>query len=140
MEAIVTKLLLAIVGSLLYASVAGAQAPIMEGYVFNRHTGVPLAFVEVLLSREGSLDTAVARPVDTDSNGFYSIEIPLRELGSSLQLTATCRVVEANRRRVVTNAFTHPATVVDGTARRDLYLAASRRRAFSTCSKVFSPL
>ncbi len=119
---------------------AHAQSATLEGYVYNQHTGVPLRSAEILISRDGSLGSGVARPVRTDSSGYFSVAIPDRDLGSVLQITATCRVRVNDETRVVQPAETHPFTVREGVTQRNLFIPASRRRFFDTCVQVYFPV
>src|SRR5262245_16658770 len=99
---------------------ARAESPFLEGNVFDTDTGAPLRSVEVLLSTEGSLGTAVARPVYTDSHGFYSIQVPEQHLGESLLISATCRTRRNQEIREVRAGETHSLLVRSDTMRRDL--------------------
>jgi len=119
---------------------ARAESPILEGSVFDTHTGTPLRSVEIVVSTGGSLETSVARPVETDSHGFYSVEIPDRELGQSLQITATCHTRTNREIRDVSSGETHPLLVRPETMRRDLYLPVFRQTSARRCEKILHTL
>ncbi len=119
---------------------ARAESPILEGNVFDTHTGAPLRSVEIILSTGGSLETSVARPVETDSHGFYSVRIPDRELGESLQITATCHTRTNQAIRDIKAGETHPLFVRPETMRRDLYLPVFRQTSARHCEKILHTL
>jgi hypothetical protein len=84
--------LLVIAGAVSETAQAQERSPTtVEGYVFNKWTGVPLEGARMLLTF-GNPEIAIGEPLPagqliTDSNGFYSIEI---QSGQLIGLSANC--------------------------------------------------
>lgn len=123
-------LALALVGS------AAAQAPttVVEGYVFNKWTGVPLEGARVLL---GFLPPNVIVPSPTgqfvtDSNGFYSVEVLTESLGG---LAVNCFWNTGFDSSVI-----HLPDPPGDFLERSVYLDVPRRRGFSHCGPPRFPL
>jgi hypothetical protein len=112
--------------SLCWASSARADGvSFVEGYVFNKSTGVPLRTARVSVGFP--FVPAHAVQTFTDSNGFYSFELD-PELGS-VSIHAICETP----RGPAASGRSGLVDLREGTIRRDLYIDASRRRSFSTC-------
>ncbi len=122
-------ILLALCGSTAFAQ----DSPVVEGYVFSALNGVPLQNVEVLLSIDGSIETSVARPVQTDSNGFFSIAVRQSEVGRSVQISASCLMRHRDGIRTFKTSAAHPLIVSDGQVNRNLYIRIPTQRSAQEC-------
>jgi hypothetical protein len=129
---------LGILTFVLTSSVAWGQTAVLEGQVFNRPTGSPLENVEVLISIDGSIETAVARPVLTDSNGFYSIQISERDIGDAVQISARCPILRRGELKTISSGRTHPVVLRESVMIRNLYISVSRRSVAVRCERLFS--
>ena len=99
-----------------------AQTAFLEGHVFDKRTGVPIAGAVVRV-----YENVTVGPIpielgvsDTDSNGFYEIQI-----GQFLGFPAIIEVACKTPRGEVRGEGS--ALLREGTIRRDIYLAARPR-------------
>ena len=122
---------IAMVSLLLVASVASGQEEtesnlvLVEGHVFNKHTGVPLENATVWSNPPFRFVL-----VRTDENGFYSLwVIP----GVDTALTAACEFQTKKGENVSRSASIGLPEVPLEPLRRDLYVDARRKRGFSHC-------
>lgn len=126
---------------LLSASVAAAERAYVEGYVYNKLTGVPVTAATVSLTDLSSIVAVgmqppvatVVRSTLSDGNGFYSIEVDLEPLGRSSLVTndlaATCHTRNGTSR---TNRWSTRVHLRPGTIRRDLFIEGLPNRRVAT--------
>lgn len=126
-----------------------AENGFVEGTVFNKKTGIPVANAQVSLwAFDGLVCPAhvvvcppytgirrVGEISTTDGNGFYSIEVSadglrLARLLGKMQLRATC---VSRSRLVESDPNAHLVYVHEGVETRNLYLDVSWSRRFDTC-------
>ncbi len=109
-------------GVVLVSAEAGAQSAFVEGHVFNKKTGGPIAAAVVQVFENvtaGPIPIKLGEDV-TDANGFYEIEVTeFLDFGADIEVTCTTDRGQFTGRG--------SAILRDDTIRRDIYLAAPRR-------------
>jgi hypothetical protein len=127
--------LLVIAGAVSETAQAQERSPTtVEGYVFNKWTGVPLEGARMLLTF-GNPEIAIGEPLPagqliTDSNGFYSIEI---QSGQLIGLSANCFFQKRGESRGASVSI-HLPRPAEGLIERNAYLEVPRSRLFKTCT------
>ena len=115
-------LIAAIVCALLASTGAQAQSAFVEGHVFNKKTGRPIAGALVQVFENvtaGPLPILLAEDV-SDANGFYEVEVT-EFLGFGANIEVLCRT----KKGAISGQGS--AILREDTIRRDIYLRAPRR-------------
>ena len=113
---------------------AQPQTTVVEGYVFNKWTGIPLEGARVVVGLS-PLNAFVPSPTGqfvTDSNGFYSVEVFTDSLGG---LAVNCFWATG-----FASAEVHLPDPPGDFVERNVYLDTPRRRRFSLCTPPSFPL